>query len=44
VRALYREVKLQDGKIVVVREGMTRDEFMKEDEIEHYRMLNRMLK
>ena len=44
VRALYREVKLQDGKIVVVRDGMTRDEFMKEDEIEHYKKLNRMLK
>jgi hypothetical protein len=43
VRALYREVKLQDGKIVVVRDGMTRDEFMKEDDIEHYKMLNRML-
>jgi major membrane immunogen (membrane-anchored lipoprotein) len=43
VRALYREVKLQDGKIVVVREGMTREEFMKEDDLEHYKMLNRML-
>lgn len=43
VRALYREVKMQDGKIAVVRDGMTREEFMKEDEIEHYRMLNRIL-
>ena len=43
VRALYREVKMQDGKIAVVRDGMAREEFMKEDEIEHYRMLNLML-
>ncbi|HSD93800.1 MAG TPA: hypothetical protein VLA94_00080 [Syntrophales bacterium] len=43
VRALYREVKLQDGKIVVVREGMTLDEFKEQDRIEHYKMLNRML-
>jgi hypothetical protein len=34
---------MQDGKLIVVRDGMTREEFMKEDEIEHYKMLNRML-
>ena len=43
VRALYRELRMQDGKLIVVRDGMTRDEFMEEDRIEHYKMLNRML-
>lgn len=43
VRALYREVKMQDGKIVVVRDGMTLDEFKEEDRIQHYKMLNRLL-
>jgi len=43
VPGLYREVKMQDGKIVVVRDGMTQDEFREENRIEHYKMLNRML-
>jgi hypothetical protein len=43
VRALYREIRMQDGTLIVVRDGMTRDEFIEEDRIEHYKMLNRML-
>jgi hypothetical protein len=35
---------MQDGKLIVVRDGMTRDEFIEEDRIEHYKMLNRLLK
>jgi hypothetical protein len=42
-RALYRELRMQDGKLIVVKDGMTRDEFMEQDRIEHYKMLNRML-
>jgi len=35
---------MKDGKIIVVRDGMTQDEFKEENRIEHYRMLNKMLK
>jgi hypothetical protein len=42
-RALYRELQMQDGKLIVVRDGITRDEFMEMDRIEHYKMINRML-
>ena len=43
VRVLYRELRMQDGKLIVVRDGMTRDEFIEEDRIEHYKMLNKLL-
>lgn len=44
VRVLYRELRMQDGKMMIVKDGMTREEFMEQDRVEHYKMLNRILK
>jgi hypothetical protein len=35
---------MQDGKMMIVKDGMTREEFMEQDRVEHYKMLNRILK
>jgi hypothetical protein len=43
VKAIYREVIVKDGKLTVVKEGMSREEFFEQDRIEHYKMLNRMM-
>ncbi len=43
VKAIYREVTVKDGKLVVVREGISRDEFFERQKAEHYKMLNRMM-
>ncbi len=43
VKAIYREVIVRDGKLTVVKEGMSREEFMEQNRIEHYKMLNRMM-
>ena len=43
-KAIYREVIVKDDKLTLVRDGMSREQFFEIQKIEHYKMLNRMMK
>lgn len=44
VKAIYREVLVKDNKLVLVKDGMSREEFFETDRTEHYKMLNNFIR